>query len=291
MAKNELMVKENFELAINGEVADIIAEELDGLGEIPFDRVKIPSGGGLAFEVPGDDPDSPDIAKELVGIVIDHHPVNAYWESKYDGQNTSPSCSSMDGKYGNGWDANWNSVNQSTGELIKNPTCNGCCRDCYFNKFGSDGEGKACKNMHRLYILPENSPLPYILTLPPTSIKAWKEYLGKRIVVKGLRPHHVITKVTLKKQENKGGISYSSAQFSIVGRVDDKFKAELDSFKDNLKKTTRRIGVIDDDYNTTSDSSNAPQQHPTDVVDDEGFVDVSDTAEPMFEEAPTSADE
>lgn len=275
MAKNELMVKENFELAINGEVADIIAEELDGLGEIPFDRVKIPSGGGLAFEVPGDDPDSPDIAKELVGIVIDHHPVNAYWESKYDGQNTPPSCSSLDGKTG---------INAETGEIHN-------CKVCPFNEFGSDGEGKACKNMHRLYILPENSPLPYILTLPPTSIKAWKEYLGKRIVVKGLRPHHVITKVTLKKQENKGGISYSSAQFTIVGRVDDKFKAELDSFKDNLKKTTRRIGVIDDDYNTTSDSSNAPQQHPTDVVDDEGFVDVSDTAEPMFEEAPTSANE
>ena len=77
MAKNELMVVENFALAINGEIADIMAEELDGLGEIPFDRVKIPSGGGVAFEIPGDDPDSPDLAKEIAGIVIDHHPVNA----------------------------------------------------------------------------------------------------------------------------------------------------------------------------------------------------------------------
>ena len=37
MAKNELMVVENFALAINGEIADIMAEELDGLGESPFD--------------------------------------------------------------------------------------------------------------------------------------------------------------------------------------------------------------------------------------------------------------
>ena len=38
----------------------MIREELDGLGSIPFDVVKIPSGGGVAFEVPGDDPDNPD---------------------------------------------------------------------------------------------------------------------------------------------------------------------------------------------------------------------------------------
>lgn len=271
MAKNnELMVQENFGLAISGEVAEIIAEELDGLGEIPFDRVKIPSGGGLAFEVPGDDPDSPDIEKELVGIVIDHHPVNAYWESKYDGQNTPPSCSSLDGKTG---------INTETGEVHN-------CLNCPFNEFGSDGEGKACKNMHRLYILPENSPLPYILTLPPTSIKAWKNYLGKRIVIKGLRPHHVITKVTLKKETNKSGISYSSAQFAVVGKIDDKFKAELDSFKDNLKKTTRRIGVIEDEYGANSDNK-TPQAA---TVGDDEFVDITDT-EPSFEEAPTSADE
>ena len=45
---------------ISEEVAQVIHEELDGLGPIPFDTVKVPSGGGIAFEVPSDDPESPD---------------------------------------------------------------------------------------------------------------------------------------------------------------------------------------------------------------------------------------
>ncbi len=134
-------------------------------------------------------------------------------------------------------------MNAETGEIHN-------CTSCPFNEFGSDGDGKACKNMHRLYILPENSPLPYILTLPPTSIKNWKNYLGKRIVIKGLRPHHVITKITLKKEQSKGGITYSSAQFVIAGKVDDSVKAELNSYKESLKATTRKIGIINDDYDS-----------------------------------------
>ena len=267
MAKNELMVAENFELAISGEIADIMAEELDGLGEIPFDRVKIPSGGGVAFEIPGDDPDSPDLAKEIAGIVIDHHPVNTYWESKYDGQNTPPSCSSMDGKVG---------IESETGETHN-------CQNCPYNEFGSDGEGKKCKNMHRLYILQEGSPLPFILTLPPTSIKNWKDYLGKRIVIKGHRPHHVITKITLKKETNKQGIAYSSAQFALGGKIQDSLKAELDGYKESIKKTTRSIGIIDDDYNAKSTNSTATTAADADTDD---FV-VTD-AEPKFEEVFTN---
>ena len=40
-------------------LGELFAEELDGLTP-SFERIKIPAGGGLAFEVPGDDPDSPD---------------------------------------------------------------------------------------------------------------------------------------------------------------------------------------------------------------------------------------
>ena len=268
MAKNELMVLENFELAISGEIADIMAEELDGLGEIPFDRVKIPSGGGVAFEIPGDDPDSPDLAKEIAGIVIDHHPVNAYWESKYDGQNTPPSCSSMDGKIG---------TEPETGEMHN-------CQNCPYNEFGSDGEGKKCKNMHRLYILQEGSPLPFILTLPPTSIKNWKDYLGKRIVIKGHRPHHVITKITLKKETNKQGIAYSSAQFAIGGKINDSMKAELDRYKESIKKTTRKIGIIDDEYGTKSTQNATATTTAADASDD--FVIAN--GKPSFEEVFTN---
>ena len=55
MAKNEVATTDKkFELVtLTGELAEAIAEEMDGLGSIPFERAKIPSGGGLAFELPG----------------------------------------------------------------------------------------------------------------------------------------------------------------------------------------------------------------------------------------------
>lgn len=39
-------------------LAELFSEELDGLRP-SFERIKIPAGGGLAYEVPGDDPNSP----------------------------------------------------------------------------------------------------------------------------------------------------------------------------------------------------------------------------------------
>ena len=48
MAKNEVATTDKkFELVtLTGELAEAIAEEMDGLGSIPFERAKIPSGGG-----------------------------------------------------------------------------------------------------------------------------------------------------------------------------------------------------------------------------------------------------
>ena len=56
MAKNEVATTEkNFNLVtLTGELKEAVAEELDGLGTLPFERAKIPSGGGLAFELPGE---------------------------------------------------------------------------------------------------------------------------------------------------------------------------------------------------------------------------------------------
>ena len=65
MAKNELAVIDNFELSTNTDIMEALIEELGEDAKIPYDRVKIPSGGTTAFEVPSDDPDNPDIEKEI----------------------------------------------------------------------------------------------------------------------------------------------------------------------------------------------------------------------------------
>lgn len=235
MSNNEtkalaVLEQHKFELIpMSDDLKDIIAEEMDGLGAVPFDIIKIPSGGGLSFEVPGENEDTPTVATELVGIIVDHHPVNALWMNEYDGSNNQPDCSSFDGK----------TAVDSNGETKS-------CANCPYNQFGTarnGGKGKACKNMHRIYILLGGQAIPTLLVLPPSSIAAWRNYIGKKIVVKGKRPYMVLTKVTLKKEKNEDGIAYSQAVFTKVADLTPVECAELKPMVDGFKAMTRSVAM------------------------------------------------
>ncbi len=205
MAKGtEIAIVDKFEITnINDDIKAVIVEEMDGLGMIPFEIVKMPSGGGLTFQI-GDD-DDPEIEKELRGVIVYHHPVNTFWRESYSGNNAQPDCASYDGKTG---------VRTETGEVVD-------CESCPYNQYGSaeNGRGKACKNSHRLYILREGEMIPVILSLPPSSLKELKNYIAKKIVLKGRRAFECLTKITLKKDVNADGIAYSKAVFSKEGEL------------------------------------------------------------------------
>lgn len=129
---------------------DDLAEDRDGM-QLSLPRVKIPSGGALQFELPGSDPENPDYAKTLEGVILFQHAACAYWQegSEYD-DNATPLCSSVDGKVGIG-------------------TPGGTCASCEFNQFrsASDGKAKACKNMRHLYLLRSGDYIPLQVVLPP----------------------------------------------------------------------------------------------------------------------------
>ena len=248
MAAN-LVKAENFSIVpMSGEIATMLTEELDGLGQVPFDAVKIPSGGGLAFEVPGDDPDNPETAQSLTGVIVHHHPVNVYWEHDFDGSGGLPDCSSPDGKRG---------LDARTGE-IRN------CAACPFNQFGSGGKGsaKACKNTHRIYLLRENEALPILLTLPPTSLRAFKDYLAKRLIMKGKRSTDVLTSIKLKREKNADGIAYSACVFTKTGDLTPDQIAAVKPVAAWVKGISSRVPV---------------EQKPA-GSDSDGFVEVSDDA-------------
>ena len=143
-----LMNHENFVLPAMVEsdfTPEELAEDMEGI-QMSFQRVKIPSGGMLQFELPSDDPDNPDYAKNLEGVILYNHSNNAYWAegNEYD-DNTAPLCSSVDGKNG-----------------IGEP--GGLCAACALNQYGTapEGNGKACKNMRILYLLRSGDYMPFI---------------------------------------------------------------------------------------------------------------------------------
>lgn len=234
MSKDKALVTTTeFEVPALANMAGAFEEEMDGL-QISFDRVKIPSGGGLAFEVPGDDPDSPDMVKELVGVIVDHHPINVYYRESYTGGNEQPDCASDDGKVGDG-----------------DP--GGDCSKCPLNQWGSDpdgGRGKACQNKRRVYILREGDLFPVLLSLPATSLKAFADFMAKRVLGKGRRSYEVLTRVTLKKATSGGGITYSQAQFAVAGTLDMETAKRAMDMAAGIKAYTREVGVqaADADY-------------------------------------------
>lgn len=221
-----------FQLApIDAEMATAIKEELDGLGQIPFDSIKIPAGGGITFEIPGDDPDRPETASSIVGVIVYHHAVNAYWPGEYRGGNEPPECASFDGRQG---------IDRESGELMP-------CASCPHNQFGSGKNGgKACKNGHRVYILRSGEMLPLLLTVPPTSLKALSAYLSRSIVLKGTRCWKVITELTLKKEKNAGGIAYSSCVFKRVGTVPPEQVEATKAMADFVRSVSTAVPIVED---------------------------------------------
>ncbi len=212
----ELALVEEFQVPeVSGNLREIIEEEMDGLS-LSFDRIKVPSGGGLAFEIPTEDGDS-DVQKELIGIIVGHGPENVYYSSEYVGGNEPPDCVAMDGKIGIG----------SPG---------GDCSTCPFNEWGSseDGFGKACQNRHKLFLLQDGELFPLMLALPPTSIKNFSDFM-KRNVLKGRRSHEFITKITLTKDKSKGGIEYSKCAFSIVAPLEGAKKEAARTYADSIR--------------------------------------------------------
>lgn len=264
-----VLQKNNFELAeFSEDMSDIIAEELDGLGTIPFDVIKIPAGGGLAFELPGESEDQPELVNEITGIIVDHHSINALWMKPYDGANEQPDCSSFDGK----------TAILPTGELKS-------CAECPYNEFGSardGGKGKLCKNMHRIYILRSGEQLPMLLLLPPTSLANWKNYLGKKLVIKGKRPYQVLTKITLKREKNANGIAYSQAVFTKVADLAPTECATLKTMVESIKLMTRSTAM--QQASTFADGAEErPEAASVDIPPVSGaeFTDITDEAVPF----------
>src|SRR5690606_41397660 len=93
MSEEKALVKvEDFIFPVlSDDLGEAMSEEMDGLS-IEFDRVKIPSGGGLAFEVLGDVSDAPDVVKELEGVIFDHYLVYSFGSDRYLGHNNSTDC-------------------------------------------------------------------------------------------------------------------------------------------------------------------------------------------------------
>lgn len=206
-----------------------LAEDMDGLS-LSLRRVKMPAGGALQYEIPTGDPQNPDYARSLVGVILYNHASNAYWpEGKEYDDNEPPLCQSVDGKQGHG-----------------DP--GGACATCILNQFGSSatGRGKACKNMRILYLLRSGEYMPLQLTLSPTSISPFREFMSQAFVARRRVTYGSLVEIGLKRMNN--GNDYSVATFrrlaDFSGEQLKQITAYSLGFRDQLRAMNAQRAIV-----------------------------------------------
>lgn len=213
----------------NMDMAAMMVEELDGL-DAGFERIKIPSAGSTVFEVPGEG-DETEVVKEFSAVILFHHPLYAYYKTKYTGGNNPPDCGSFDGIVGEG---------DPGGE----------CKRCPYNQFGTGENGsKACKNRRRIFVLREGEIFPLLLSLPTGSLKELTRYL-KRLLSKGRKSNSVITRFTLKKATNSTGLAYSQAQFAVDRVLTSEEHVLIEKLTEQVKAYSRSVAL---DYDNVAE--------------------------------------
>ena len=227
----EIAVNEGFAVLANQNVLnEALADDCQGL-EFSLDRVKLPAGGGTAFEIPSAEGEDPEMAKEITGVIVYNHPAYAYYHDKYTGGNNPPDCGSFDGVNG-----------------IGNP--GGNCQSCPYNKFGSgDGQSKLCKNKRMLYILREGELFPITISLPTGPLKSFTNYVKSQLS-RGRKLNQVVTKITLKKTTNASGIAFAQAVFGFVRMLSAEERAAVAGVTDTVKAYAANLtpaSLIDDE--------------------------------------------
>lgn len=218
--------------------AEILAAQEEVGGTVTY-RAKVATGGGKSFEIDTGNEDTDTSVQKLVGVIIHSHKCNARFDEDSVGE--PPICHSMDGVYG------ISVLDGDEGEVH-------ACSRCPYNEYGSSlrGTGKACKNMIRLYMMVEGSPIPLVISLPPTSLKSWQNYRLGTLAPLRLKPCEVVTELTLTPQVSKSGNKYSVVKPKLIGKLD---ATGVDAAKFLASGFVPHVEITADDYNRGDDES------------------------------------
>ena len=178
-----------------------------------------------------------DAVESIEGVVIFSQKVRGFWVEG----TRAPICSSTDARHG---------VVSPEGQEQLNWTQMECAK-CPLNRFGSNpmkGNDNWCKEMRRLFIVGQDDSLPFLLTLPPTSIGNFDSYASALVANKkapGLLFH--VTKIELEPAESNG-FKYAKAKFSRSDGVDMGTVLQLRQMRDKVVKVAQELDVEGDEY-------------------------------------------
>ena len=212
---------------------EIMAENIGEGGITPFDldRIKVPSGGGLTWEIPNIDGEILE-TKMVDGIIVYWKEPRAYWATQFEdsGGGTPPDCSAFDGVTGMG---------EPGGE----------CAKCPLAAFGTaeKGGGQAFKQTRMMFLLRPDSLLPTVLAAPPTSLKPIRAYF-LRLAGQAVPFYTVISRFTLEKAKSGTGIEYSRIVPSVGARLSAEEVAQVKKYAEGFRATFETMDLAREDF-------------------------------------------
>lgn len=188
------------------------AEELAKQAESIQKRIASPSGDRIRMDGRGYTLPNGQSGPELEVVIIDFVSSNIFYEGNFDKNNPSPPACFAVGPE----------------PTLLRPTDlspdkqSETCAACPNNQFGSNGKGKACKNTRLLAITPlsegddpDDRPI-WIMSVPPTSIKAFDAYVASLAIRNRTLPIGVATKLFMD-----GSVSFAAPRFDAVRPLGD----------------------------------------------------------------------
>lgn len=204
----------------DAEILDIARQNFQGqqISAFHLERISVPTGGATKWTV--ETADGAELHDSVSGVILHAYDTRAYWiGSEEEGagglSNAPPDCSSIDCTSAEG--------------RISSDAESGTrrCGDCPMSTWGSGrgGSGQACKVKKRIFILAPDSvhPIPIGLFLPPTSLKAFTQYV-LRLSRFGLPMWGVVTEFSLTADKDSNGNPFARAVPKNIGRVPDRVR-------------------------------------------------------------------
>lgn len=240
MAKQELVVIKPDQYAVfksdTAKMLEVVRANAGdrGMNQFDMDRIKVPAGGGMAWNVPT--LEGMEIAQAIDGVIVAFKDVRGYWPTSFEDQpGTPPACASNDAKVGRG-----------------DP--GGSCVDCPLAEFGTargkkegtKGRGQACRQSRLLFVLRPNMFLPTVLAVPPSSLGECYKYFNR--LSSHMMPYFgVITRLGLEETKSKDGIKFSAIRMSMQGKLDDKQIRFVQQMAQAMGATFNTIDLQQDD--------------------------------------------
>lgn len=220
------------------ELLDTIRENVGGGAITPFDleRVKIPTGGGIAWEIPTLEGD-PEVMRNLDGVIVYHREPRAFWRKSFVESTGSepPDCSSQFGDIG---------IGDPGGE----------CASCQYAQWGSkpllpgqtESRGQWCRQIKLTFLLREETLLPLALFLPPTSLVNIRKYL-LGLASRGQHYSSVLTRFTLESVKGEGSIEYSVARPTRLAILDEAEAARVREYSQAIRSVLDTVTITEAD--------------------------------------------